>query len=405
MSVFCLQRLLLSKHIVLCTVLTFSAKLQSKRSIARKQRPASLKMSINNSRRTFYSIQVINISIIWAGIWGLTSVQVEPLGESHNVIDKIQNRLSGWKQQCLSFAGRLTLSKSILSSIPYYHMQYAKLPKILCNEMEKIQRSFLWGDTDLSRKPHLVGWDICCLPKNEGDLGIKRPHHMNDAFLMKMLWNLITKPNDLWCKVLYSKYGRNKDLRVAIDSKSYDSPLWKALTGIWKQFQQNIVWQLGNGNNINFWMDKWAPNGTSLMSITNQTFIDTTLHVRDVVTPSGEWDFNFLTSNLPSTFALQVFVIPAPKDTDGLDNIGWGGTNTRDFTIQSAYDSQNSRAQPIQGDWKALWSWKGPHRIQTFMWTASHERCLTNYCRSKWGVGVLPYALDVTKMMKPLFMC
>ena len=256
MSVFCLQRLLLSKHIVLCTVLTFSAKLQSKRSIARKQRPASLKMSINNSRRTFYSIQVINISIIWAGIWGLTSVQVEPLGESHNVIDKIQNRLSGWKQQCLSFAGRLTLSKSILSSIPYYHMQYAKLPKILCNEMEKIQRSFLWGDTDLSRKPHLVGWDICCLPKNEGDLGIKRPHHMNDAFLMKMLWNLITKPNDLWCKVLYSKYGRNKDLRVAIDSKSYDSPLWKALTGIWEQFQQNIVWQLRDGNNINFWMDK-----------------------------------------------------------------------------------------------------------------------------------------------------
>jgi len=269
-------------------------------------------------------------------------------------------------------------------------MQYTKLPKILCNEMEKIQRSFLWGDTDLSRKPRLVGWDICCLPKNEGGLGIKRPRHMNDAFLMKMLWNLITKPDDLWCKVLYSKYGRNKDLRVAVDSKSYDSPLWKALTGIWEQFQQNIVWQLGDGNNINFWMDKWAPSGTSLMSITNQTFIDTTLHVRDVVTPSGEWDFNFLTSNLPSTFALQVLPIPAPRDTDGLDNIGWGGTNTRDFTIQSAYDSQNSRAQPIQENWKALWSWKGPHRIQTFMRTAAHERLLTNYCRSKWGVGASP---------------
>jgi len=94
------------------------------------------------------------------------------------------------------------------------------------------------------------------------------------------------------------------------------------------------------------------------MSITNQTIIDTTLHVRDVVTPSREWDFNSLTSILPSTFALQVLAIPAPKDTDGLDNIGSGGTNTGDFTIQSAYDSQNSRAQLIQEDWKALWSWK-----------------------------------------------
>jgi hypothetical protein len=222
-------------------------------------------------------------------------------GKFSNIIDKIQNRLSGWKQQCLSFAGRLTLSKSVLSSIPYYHMQYAKLPKTICDEMEKIQRRFLWGDTDHSRKPHLVGWDVCCLPKFDGGLGIKRPHHMNEAFLMKILWNLITNPNDLWCKVLYSKYGRNNDLRVSIKSQPYDSSLWKSLTSIWDQFQQQVVWQLGDGNNINFWLDKWAPNGTSLISITNQSYIDTTLSVRDVVTPSGEWDYNFLISNLPST--------------------------------------------------------------------------------------------------------
>ncbi|GAU11643.1 hypothetical protein TSUD_334560 [Trifolium subterraneum] len=191
-------------------------------------------------------------------------------------------------------------------------MQYAKLPKSLCNEMEKIQRSFLWGDTNQSRRPHLVGWDVCCLPMNEGGLGIKKLHHMNDAFLMKMMWNLITKPNDLWCKVLYSKYGRNNDLRVTINSQSYDSPLWKALSGIWDQFQQNIVW--------------------------------------------------------------QVLAIPAPKDIDGQDSIGWGGTNNRGFTVKSAYDSHNNISHPIEGDWKTLWSWKGPHRIQTFMWMAPHER-------------------------------
>jgi hypothetical protein len=75
----------------------------------------------------------------------------------------------------------------------------------------------------------MVGWDVCCLPKNEGGLAIKRHRHMNDAFLMKMMWNLITKLNYLWCKVLYSKYGRNNDLRVTIKSQSYVSSLWKAL--------------------------------------------------------------------------------------------------------------------------------------------------------------------------------
>jgi len=137
-------------------------------------------------------------------------------GKFNNIFNKIQNRLSGWKQQCLSFAGRLTLSKSVLSFTPYYHMQYAKLPKTFYDEMEKIQRSFLWGETNQSHRPHLVGWDVCCLPKNEGGLGIKRPHDMNDAILMKMLWNLINNPNDLWCKVLYGKYGKNNDLGVTI---------------------------------------------------------------------------------------------------------------------------------------------------------------------------------------------
>jgi hypothetical protein len=65
-----------------------------------------------------------------------------------------------------------------------------------------------------------------------------RPHHMNDAFLMKMMWNLITKPNDRWCKILHGKYGRNNDLRVTINFQSYDSPLWKALPNICINFSR-----------------------------------------------------------------------------------------------------------------------------------------------------------------------
>jgi len=119
-------------------------------------------------------------------------------GKFNHIIEKIQSRLSGWKHQCLSLAGRLTLSKSVLSSIPYYHMQYAKLPKTLCDEIEKIQRGFLWGDTNQIRKPHFINWEVCCLPKGDGGLGIRNQRKMNEIFLMKMLWNMINKPDDLW---------------------------------------------------------------------------------------------------------------------------------------------------------------------------------------------------------------
>ncbi|WJX23235.1 hypothetical protein P8452_12461 [Trifolium repens] len=311
-------------------------------------------------------------------------------GKFQHIISKMQNRLSGWKHQCLSFAGRLTLTKSVLSSIPYYHMQYAKIPKTLCDEMEKIQRGFLWGDTDQKRKPHLISWDVCCLPKKDGGLGIKSPLRMNDAFLMKILWNMINKPEDLWCKVLYNKYGRKKDLRDAISSQPYDSPLWKSIASIWDQFQNHIVWQLGDGNHINFWLDKWAPCGSSLMLDATQQLVDTTLTVKDVLTINGHWNIDFIKSHLPPAKANQVLALPAPMDNDGPDSVGWKGTSTRHFTVQSAYELKCQNFNHIEGDWQKIWDWKGPHRLQTFMWTAAHERLLTNYRRSRWGTGVSP---------------
>jgi hypothetical protein len=311
-------------------------------------------------------------------------------GKFNHIIGKMQNRLSGWKHQCLSLAGRLTLTKSVLSSIPYYHMQYAKLPKTLCDEMEKIQRGFLWGDTEQTRKPHLINWDICCLPKVDGGLGIKSLHQMNEAFLMKILWNMINHPDDLWCKVLYNKYGRNTDLRASIISQPYDSPLWKALSGIGDQFRSHTVWQVGNGQEINFWLDKWMPNGRTLMNLSTQQTVDITLTIKDTLTETGNWDLNFLTTNLPRDVVNQLVAIPAPKETDGPDSLGWIGTNTRQFTVQSAYYLQRGNYIPIAGNWKNLWNWKGPHRIQTFMWIAAHERLLTNYRRSRWGNGIAP---------------
>lgn len=54
-----------------------------------------------------------------------------------HIIDKIQNKLIGWMIQCLSLVGRVTLTQSVLSSIPYFHMQDAKLPRNICGQIEK----------------------------------------------------------------------------------------------------------------------------------------------------------------------------------------------------------------------------------------------------------------------------
>ncbi|GAU26504.1 hypothetical protein TSUD_361370 [Trifolium subterraneum] len=83
-------------------------------------------------------------------------------------------------------------------------------------------------------------------------------------------------------------------------------------------------------------------------------------------------------------------IIPTPKDKDGPDLLGWSGTSTRQFTVQSAYDLQRGNNLAIEGNWKSLWRWNRPHKIQTFMWITTHERLLTNFRRSRWGNGTSP---------------
>ena len=48
----------------------------------------------------------------------------------------------------LSKGGRLTLLKSTLSSLPTYFLSLFTIPSHVANKIEKIQRDFLWGDSE-----------------------------------------------------------------------------------------------------------------------------------------------------------------------------------------------------------------------------------------------------------------
>jgi hypothetical protein len=173
---------------------------------------------------------------------------------------------------------------------------------------------------------------------------------------------MINRPDDLWCKVIYSTYGRNIDLQASISIYQR-----QALVDIANQFCSHLVSQVGDGQQINFWLDNWMSDGHSFMNFSTQQTIDTTLTVKDTLTDTGEWEIIFLTTNLPHTTVNQLVAIPAPKDTDGPDILGWRGTNTHQLTVQSAYNLQRRNYLFIYGNWKSLWSLKGSHIIQTFM--------------------------------------
>ena len=102
------------------------------------------------------------------------------------VIERIQNKLAGWRSKLLSKAGKLILVKAAASPIADYYMQCHALPIKVCNAVDKLIRNFLWGSSDEKRKIHLVNWHTITLPKDWGGLGLYQMRYRKQALLAKL---------------------------------------------------------------------------------------------------------------------------------------------------------------------------------------------------------------------------
>jgi len=148
-----------------------------------------------------------------------------PKTEDYNyIIDQVSMKLASWKANHLSFAGRVTLAKSVMEAIPIYPMMTTIIPRSCVDEIQRMQRRFIWGDTDEKRRYHSVGWDALTKPKISGGLGFRRLNVLNKACILKLWRKLQTGSQDLWCSVLWGKYRREADQNSVI-ARSTDSHL------------------------------------------------------------------------------------------------------------------------------------------------------------------------------------
>jgi len=72
------------------------------------------------------------------------------------LVDKICLHIKGWQTKYLSMAGRATLIKASVASIPLYAMQTTLLPQKISQRIDKMSYHFLWGDTEHHRDCHMV---------------------------------------------------------------------------------------------------------------------------------------------------------------------------------------------------------------------------------------------------------
>ncbi|GMI85510.1 hypothetical protein like AT4G29090 [Hibiscus trionum] len=293
------------------------------------------------------------------------------------LVEKVKSQLASWPARSLSFAGRVTLAKSILQAIPSYTMQASWLPKYICLEIEKLIRSFVWGSTSEHKSMHLVRWEEMQKPIDYGGLGFRKLENVNFAFLMKLGFQLLNDTDKLWVRILRAKYKWQDTLPSSIHRHNC-SRLWAGISRVWEAVRQGMVWIVRDGRSVDFWYDVWIPDLGPLASFSVDSSPPASCVVAAMVNSVGRWNVDFLRLILPEDCVLRILTFIPPSDMLGPDRLGWKGEANFLFSVRSAYKSLSPQSEEPNVVWKYLWRCPVPQRIRSFLWLVFKGTLLTN---------------------------
>ncbi|KAG7591715.1 Zinc finger CCHC-type [Arabidopsis thaliana x Arabidopsis arenosa] len=305
------------------------------------------------------------------------------------VLERVSTRLSGWKGRMLSQAGRLTLTKAVLSSIPIHSMSTIALPKAILDGLDRISRGFLWGTTTEKRKQHLLSWKKVCRTKKEGGLGIKLARVMNKALVAKVAWRLLNDKTSLWARVLRSKYK----------VKEVQDPSWTVVKGTWSSTWKSIIlgmrevvipglsWVVGDGKSTKFWSDKWLANTALKEHMTGLPPVGfEELRVCDLWRNGRGWRLENILPHVPAEIRLRLTAVVIDNITGAKDRISWGENMDGNFTIKSAYDflmRDSTSRQDQRPLFDRVWKMVAPERVKVFFWLGVNQVIMTNMERHR----------------------
>ncbi|GJR76612.1 hypothetical protein Tco_0088977 [Tanacetum coccineum] len=178
------------------------------------------------------------------------------------VVDRVKNRLSKWKMKALSIGGRLTLLKSVLGSMPIFHMSIFRAPLSVLRTLESIRNHFFNGQDLNSKKASWVNWKKVLAPKEKGGIGVSSLYALNKGLMFKWVWRFYTQNTSLWVRVIKAIHG--DDGKVGGYVKAGNKSCWlsivheiNALKNKGINLLDSMHVKLENGDKTAFWEDIW----------------------------------------------------------------------------------------------------------------------------------------------------
>ncbi|XP_075480607.1 uncharacterized protein LOC142521262 [Primulina tabacum] len=294
------------------------------------------------------------------------------------LVDRVVKRTQGWGHKCFSVGGKEVLIKSVLQSIPTYAMSCFRIPKSICDEIEKECANFWWGVENGKRKLHWKTWDFLCKPKMRGGLGFRKMDEFNRALLANQFWRLLRNPESLATKVLKGRYFRHGDIMTA-GTGTNPSFIWRSLVWSREILDKGLIWRVGNGHSIRIFEDNWVPGLTSKLCIPNETW-QNDAKVESLII-NGVWDTSAILHNFNPFIAEKIIQTPLLAQHTG-DTRFWRFDTKGHYSARDGYRLQRGLFSPpgnqsehsMQKWWSFIWSLSIPPKFAILSWAVWKER-------------------------------
>lgn len=219
----------------------------------------------------------------------------------------------------------------------------------------------------------LTNWEMVCLPRKFGGMGISNLNMVNTALLIRWWWKAYQDPGSLWAITVC----RLKAKRLTVAGPRYwnvtGSFFWTHLANIRGLFLSCTTWDIGDGTTISYWMDGWngPPRAVALVAKELQPFIN----LREALQVLRE-------INPDEPIQPQNIIF-----TETEDRLRWILGNNEGYTSKSVYRLL-SEIGKIRGQYSEFWCCKIPPSVKIFAFLMLQGKILTREVLVRRGMQV-----------------
>ena len=228
-----------------------------------------------------------------------------------------------------------------------------------------------------------MSWEKMCLPKEKCGMGFRDLKLFNLALLTKQGWRLQTNSSSLFYRVYKAKYFPRCDF-IEASLGSQPSFAWRSIWAAQDVVKRGIRWQLGDGEKIQVWKDKWLQQPSTYRVVTPASSSQQVERVCDLIDgDQKEWKEDLIRQCfLPQDVEA---ILSIPLNAHGArDRMIWAENKNGKFTVRSAYKlaqdihsegntSESSDLAALKQMWRRLWDMNVPNKIKHFAWKACKD--------------------------------